>query len=47
MEALKQSGGSKANKNVVMPKYAMDERLKIQREIQPPPSSIFIGLGFN
>ncbi len=29
MEDLKSKGGSKANKNVVMPKYALDERLSI------------------
>ena len=30
-----------------MPKYALDERLNMQREVNPPPPSIFIGLGFN
>lgn len=29
MEDLKSKGGSKANKNVIMPKYAIDERLGI------------------
>jgi hypothetical protein len=44
---MKSKGGSKNHKNVVMPKYAMDERLSIEREIDPPPASLFIGLGFN
>ena len=35
------------HKNVLMPKYALDERLKVHREIEPPPSSLLIGLGFN
>jgi hypothetical protein len=39
--------GEKAHKNVIMPKYALDERLKIYREIDPPPSSLFVALGFN
>ena len=30
-----------------MPVYAFDERLKIKREIDPPPASLFVGLGFN
>lgn len=46
-DELKKAGGSKANKNVVLPKYSLDERLSIQREVNPPPPSIFIGLGFN
>ena len=39
--------GIKNYKNVVLPNYAFDERLKVMREINPPPPSIFIGLGFN
>jgi hypothetical protein len=27
--------------------YEFDERLKINREVNPPPPSLFIGLGFN
>ena len=43
---MKQSG-QKAHKNVILPKYAFDERLKIHREVNPPPASLFIGLGYN
>ena len=41
------AAGAKLHKNVIMPKYAFDERLKINREVDPPPGSLFIGLGFN
>ena len=30
-----------------MPQYKFDERLKIDREVDPPPASLFIGLGYN
>jgi len=30
-----------------MPMYDFDERLKIKREVNPPPPSLYIGLGFN
>jgi hypothetical protein len=39
--------GSKGHKNVIMPEYAFDDRLKLHREIKPPPASLFVGLGFN
>ena len=39
--------GEKNHKNVTVPQYAFDERLKIHREIKPPPASLFISLGFN
>lgn len=32
---------------VVMPKYALDERLKVMREVDPPPAALFIGLGWD
>jgi hypothetical protein len=35
------------HKNVFLPKYSFDERLKINREVDPPPPSLYIGLGFN
>jgi hypothetical protein len=43
---MKESG-QKLHKNVILPKYAFDERLKIFREVDPPPSSVYVGLGFN
>lgn len=35
------------HKNMLMPEYGLDERLKIQREINLPPPSLFWGLGYN
>lgn len=46
MEGMKKSG-QKTHKNIVLPIYAFDERLKIKREVDPPPASLFLGLGFN
>lgn len=30
-----------------MPKYKLDERLKVDREVDPPPGAIYIGLGWD
>lgn len=30
-----------------MPRYAFDDRLKVDREFAPPPASLFMSLGFN
>jgi hypothetical protein len=46
IEALEQAG-EKVHKNIVMPKYKEDPRLHIHREVDPPPASLFIGLGYN
>ena len=46
LEELK-SAGDKANKVVVMPEYALDQRLKVMREINKPSDKIFIGLGWD
>ena len=32
---------------MLLPKYVFDERLKIHREINKPPASLYIGLGHN
>ena len=32
---------------VIMPEYKMDPRLKIEREVNPPPSSLYMGLGWD
>lgn len=32
---------------VLMPIYQMDERLKIEREVNPPPSSLYMSLGWD
>lgn len=30
-----------------MPEYKLDQRLKVMREINPPPDTLFIGLGYD
>jgi hypothetical protein len=39
--------GSNVNKTVILPKYKFDDRLKLDREVDSPPPSLFIPLGFN
>ncbi len=34
-------------KNVVMPQYELDKRLNVHREVNLPPDSIFMGLGWD
>ena len=43
---LKQSGKN-GKRLIFLPQYKFDERLKIDREVDPPPASLFIGLGYN
>ena len=33
--------------NLVMPIYEFDERLKIHREVAPPPDTLFMAMGYN
>ena len=35
------------HKNLIYPQYEFDERLKIHREINKPPASIFMPIGHN
>ncbi len=46
LQKFKSSGG-KNYKNVVMPQYEFDETLKGYREINQPPESMFIGIGWD
>lgn len=39
--------GLAEHKNVLYPTYQFDDRLKIEREVNPPPASLFVGLGYN
>ena len=39
--------GEPINKNIVMPTYKMDTRLKVYREETSPPESLFIGIGYD
>lgn len=34
-------------KNVIMPKYSYDQRLKIHREDLPPPKEMFLAIGYD
>jgi len=46
LQEFKRSGG-KNYKNVVMPQYEFDDTLKGYREINKPPESMFIGIGWD
>lgn len=46
LQEFKQSGGN-TTKNVLMPEYKLDERLNVQREVNAPPASMYIGLGWD
>lgn len=46
MKAMKEKGLN-GNKIIIPPRYKFDDRLKVDREIDCPPPSLFIGLGFN
>ena len=39
--------GDVAQSVVVIPQYKRDERLQIDKEIDAPPKSLFIGLGWD
>lgn len=39
--------GASAVKNIIQPTYSMDERLKVMREINSPPETLFLGLGWD
>lgn len=39
--------GNEAHKTVILPKYEFDTRLNIQREVQKPPATIYMEMGFN
>lgn len=41
------SAGDDLHKNVLLPKYKLDERLKINREVSKPKSTIYMELGYN
>ena len=46
LQEFKKSGG-KEYKNVVMPQYEYDAILKGYREINKPPESMFMGIGWD
>ena len=34
-------------KNMIMPIFKLDERLKVDREVEMPPANIFMPIGYN
>lgn len=34
-------------KNVILPSYGVDERLKVDIEVNQPPETLFLGLGWD
>ena len=47
LEEYKNSQENAAAKNVIMPQYELDKRLMVYREVNPPPDSLFMGLGWD
>ena len=46
-EELNKLGGDDAHEMIIMPKYELDERLKVDREVMPPPKAMFMPLGWD
>lgn len=44
---LKKALGGQSAQNIIEPKYEMDKRLKVYRESQGPPETLFLGLGWD
>jgi hypothetical protein len=36
-----------SHKNIILPKYKFDDRLKMHREVDKPPAAVFMPLGYN
>jgi len=49
MRALEElhNKGDDAAAVIIMPKYVLDERLKVDREVNPPPAEVFMPLGWD
>lgn len=41
------SQGEEAHKNLIMPKYEYDDRIKMKREVNKPPATLYVELGNN
>jgi len=39
--------GKDATATIIMPKYKLDARLKVYKEVDAPPSNLYIGLGWD
>ena len=47
IEEFKKSNSKGGAKNVIYAKYKLDEELNIYREVDPPPATLFEGLGWD
>lgn len=45
-EEFKRQGGN-TSKNVIMPEYKLDARLNVNREVNNPPETMYMGLGWD
>ena len=43
---MKESGGE-AYKNIILPKYILNKDLNVYEEVDPPPHSLYIAVGYN
>ena len=43
---MKESGGD-AHKNIILPKYILNKDLNVYEEVDPPPKSLYIAVGYN
>ena len=43
---MKESG-QEASANVILPKYVMNQDLKVYEEVEVPPSSLYKAVGYN
>ena len=44
---MKEAGGGEDHKNIILPKYQLNEELKVYEEIDVPPKSLYKPVGFN
>ena len=43
---MKESG-QESHKNILLPKYVLNDDLKVYEEIDPPPKSLYKAVGYN
>jgi hypothetical protein len=46
-EELNKLGNADSAKIIIMPKYELDKRLQVYKEVSAPPDELFIGLGWD
>jgi len=40
-------GGQESHKNIILPKYVMNQDLKVYQEVDRPPKSLYLAVGYN